>query len=417
MLEDAKIALLTPSGWGNLGDTAILESLIGGIRRRLARARIIAFTLNAVGTTRDHAIEAHTLLGYSPTLYTMVEAQPAQRPGFLLRAWWRMPGHGTLERIAAPPLDLLREIAHLWRSRRLLRGASAVVVAGGGQLDDFFGGALGQPWALLRYGLLAREIGAKFFFASVGTGALSPLSRALALRALRLADHRSFRDEQSRRLLRAPEVVGDDPIIADLAYGFPVTPVPLAHCEELTVGISPMAFGDPRQWPEKNPARYQRHIASFASLAKAQLARGNKVILFSTGGDLAALEDTMANLEPEDRARVHLERTRTLSSLFEVLAKTDVVVAARLHGVLLAHLAHRPVLAVAHERKVRSLMEQMGQLRFCIDIEQVEEERASQLLDRLVAERFELSKEIGQQVEQRRAQVEAQYDELFAPDR
>src|SRR2546422_3581380 len=220
---DAKIALLSPCGWGNLGDAAILEATIQGIRRRLPSARIVAFTLNPADTRQRHGIEAYTLLGFSAPDFLIREPGPASAPGDLdpasppavdsssapggLRA---LPGHlrrSALGRKLAGPAHLARDVPHLARSARLLRGCSLIVVAGGGQLDDFYGGAWGQPWALFRWGLLARALGAGYAFLSVGTGRLSnPGSRILVRKALGLARYRSFRDEESRRLAGAPEL-------------------------------------------------------------------------------------------------------------------------------------------------------------------------------------------------------------------
>jgi polysaccharide pyruvyl transferase WcaK-like protein len=46
----------------------------------------------------------------------------------------------------------------------------------------------------------------------------------------------------------------------------------------------------------------------------------------------------------------------------------DVVVASRLHGVLLAIVSTRPVLALSHERKVRAAMNDAGVSDFCADL-------------------------------------------------
>ena len=63
-----------------------------------------------------------------------------------------------------------------------------VVAAGGGQLDDFWGGALAHPYTLWRFGGMARAVGARFvLLRGVGTGnsrhTLEPVARAAHDRA------------------------------------------------------------------------------------------------------------------------------------------------------------------------------------------------------------------------------------------
>jgi len=435
LAADARIAIVSPSGWGNLGDAAIIESLVAGIRRRLPKSEVIAFTLNAAGTTEQHGIPAHTLLGYSIPFYPMnmngrAKEGEAQGPTAAPSAWQktvstlhaalqRAPLPGAVRDIVIAPARIAREAAHIRRSLRFLGGASAVVVAGGGQLDELFGGPWGHPWALLRYALLARATHAPFYVASVGTGTLaSRSSRFLVRRALALARYRSFRDDRSRELVGAPGITGNDPTVPDLAYGVPVTAAPLPGRDRLVVGLSPMNFGLPAHWPRQDASRYRRHVTSFGKLAARLLEEGQEVVIFTTDGDSLAVQHTVeaiGELPQAARARLRVSPTPTLAELFPVLSGVDLVVAARLHGVLLAHVAHRPVLAVSHERKVATLMEEMGQSHFCMTIDEFDGERGYDRLQELAGRRRELSGEIARAVEQRRQRVFAQYDALFGP--
>src|SRR4029453_10345101 len=63
------VALVSPCGWGNLGDAAIVDALIQGIRRRFPNPEILAYTLNPADSTRRHGVEAHECLGYSLPTY------------------------------------------------------------------------------------------------------------------------------------------------------------------------------------------------------------------------------------------------------------------------------------------------------------------------------------------------------------
>jgi polysaccharide pyruvyl transferase WcaK-like protein len=244
------------------------------------------------------------------------------------------------------------------------------------------------------------------------------LSRAIVLRALQLADYRSYRDLGSRDLLRAPALTRADSIVPDLAYALPIRVVAPPSGDRLVVGVSPMHFARPGSWPRADKARYRAHIEAFGDLAARLLEAGHEVIIFSTSAEEKALEDTYdiaARVVAGGSGRLSVAPTPTLDALFGVLARVDAVVASRLHGVLLAHVAHRPVLAVAHERKVRTLMEDMGQARYCVDLDRFDPADGMVRVRALLAERATLGAEIASRVAAYRQRVLAQYDLLFGP--
>src|SRR5262249_45887611 len=107
----------------------------------------------------------------------------------------RLPIRGRLRTAMLAPARLRHEPHHLPLSRQRLEGTSALVVAGGGQLDDVWGGFLGHPYVLYRWSRIARDVGARYCVASVGTGHLSAASHMLVTRALSSAAYRSYRDE------------------------------------------------------------------------------------------------------------------------------------------------------------------------------------------------------------------------------
>ncbi len=422
-----RIAFISPTGFGNLGDAAIIDSLIHGIRRNIADADIVGFTLNPYDTTERHGVRAFTCTGVSITKYKMTETAPdgtddddARRTGDLLaarRMLASIPGLRPAYRIAR---NALSERRHLRLSAERVRGFNFVVVAGGGQLDDFWGGAFGHPYALLRWGRLARRAGARYVMLSVGTGSLhGPLSPRFVRRALGLADYRSFRDGRSRELAGDPMLTRDDPIVPDLAYGLPVAPAaPAPPRPRPTIGVSPMAYADPRVWPVQDLARYRRHVDTLAALTVRIVRAGHDVVLFATDSpdrrSLAELRDIAASqLEGEARARIRVPPVDGVAALMDVLASVDIVVAARLHGVLLGHVAGRPGLAISHERKVRTLMEDMGHERYCIDIDAFDPVAGWDRLVEVGSRRDALAAEVRRTVADYRRRVDAQYDRVF----
>ena len=70
----ARYAFITPSGWGNLGDAAIVDSLIHAIRHRVPDAEIVGYTLHHLDTSFRHHVDAHPLTSFSLPDYPVLPA-------------------------------------------------------------------------------------------------------------------------------------------------------------------------------------------------------------------------------------------------------------------------------------------------------------------------------------------------------
>jgi polysaccharide pyruvyl transferase WcaK-like protein len=428
-----RVAFISPCGWGNLGDAAIVDSLLSGIRKRRPDAEVVGFTQNPDDTVRRHGIEALPLGAFSLPKYTVrargAEARSEATPEPESEAASERAPWGARRLLTAIPglrstyqtgRRVLAERRFRQETAARLRGFDAVVVAGGGQLDEFWGGPFGHPFTLVRFGTIARAVNARYVMLSVGTGTLrTRLGVMFVRRARRLADYRSFRDAKSRELVRDPEVAPSDPVVPDLAYGLPLErPLDPPAPRRPVIGVSPMAFADPRAWPEQDAARYRAHVSSFADLTVRLLQAGNEVVLFATDGSDKATAGEMAalvspRLSEEERGRLRAPPVEGVSELMQVLASVEVVVAARLHGVLLAHVAGRPALAISHERKVATLMGDMGHSRYCFEIDAFDVEAGWQRFLELYEARARLGAEIREAVTRNRALVDAQYDQMF----
>ncbi|HYV96999.1 MAG TPA: hypothetical protein VE967_06070, partial [Gemmatimonadaceae bacterium] len=63
------IVLISPCGWGNLGDAAILESVLNAVRARWPQANVSALTLNPGDTMGRHGVPAYPLAAFSLDSY------------------------------------------------------------------------------------------------------------------------------------------------------------------------------------------------------------------------------------------------------------------------------------------------------------------------------------------------------------
>src|SRR5215470_2803293 len=79
-VRPVRVAFVSPSGLGNLGDAAIIESFLAGLRRRRPGAEIVGFTLNPADTRVRHGVDATTCGAFSLPHYT-IRRPPREAPG------------------------------------------------------------------------------------------------------------------------------------------------------------------------------------------------------------------------------------------------------------------------------------------------------------------------------------------------
>jgi polysaccharide pyruvyl transferase WcaK-like protein len=423
--EPTTVALLSPCGWGNLGDAAIMAAAIDQIRARQPKAEIVAFTLNPIDTQYRHgisafAIDAFTLAGFSvdragfqgvrrlaQRLLQRVRGVSCQLANFLC---------GVLNLLTLP----VRELWHWGRSVRLVRKCRLVVVCGGGQVDEFWDGPWGHPYVLFKFALLSRLTGARFVVLSSGSARLtSRLGRWFVTQSLRWADYRSFREQFAVAL--ACELGAPEPNLCfpDLAFSLDVgTESSVRRGEGLIVGVSPIAWLDPRSWPEKDSKRYENYFGELADFLRALLARKDQVVLFATAAaDHVVIEDLLRVLRADRTSeldkRLKVSSARTVPDLLQVLANVDVVVASRLHGVLLSYARRLPVVAISYDPKVDDLVESLNQQEACLPIGKLESGQLLKTFDQVCATREAISKQLAVKVGRFQELLDEQYDRVF----
>ncbi len=434
---DARVALISPYGGGNLGDAAILESSIRAIRRRHPRGELFGLTLNPAATTERHGIAAYPCTGLRLRHYRASAARSAGGPtsntedaahspsplAALKRAARAVPG---LQEARSLGRNVAGDLRHRLRGLKWLSGCGVVMVAGGGQVDDYWGGAFGHPYALWEWSSLSRLAGARFVLASVGVGTLqTPLARTFIRRALRAADYCSFRDAGSLSMASFTGVSAV--VVPDLAYDLPwrevigTAPTPArAQGRPPRVALSPMSYGAPDLWPEVAPAKYERHLATVVELAARMLEAGWEVVLVhSDSNDRVPVREVASRLAsrvgPEQRARLETPVTDRLPDFLRALESVDFTVAARLHGVILSQVVGRPVLALSYERKVATVMREMDHMEYCLELETMDPTEAFAKLEGIRGNAQALRADLESKVAFRRSGVEAQWDRLFGP--
>lgn len=437
------IGLLTPYSGTNLGDGTIQTAAIQNLIKRDPTAQLLGITLRPSETARRHGIPAFPITGlmvewYSDSLFLPKDFTPPPESGEPAPPVEPPPKSGLRERLKSFPLlgpvlkflvfrargvrRIAHEIGHLAKSYGVVRRLNLVVISGGGQLDDEYGGPWGHPYAIFRWAMLARLAGTKLAVASVGAQTMAhPLSRFLVRAALATASYRSYREVHTKRQLASWRFTAQDPIVPDLAFSMDVAAIPPAPAlpgHGALVGLSPIVFGHPEHWPTANLSVFQDYLRNLVDLAMWLVDRGNRLLLFRTSGaDRIVVADFKHQLLSRAGAgimeRIHEPTVLTVQQFFAEVQAADLVVASRLHGVILSHLLHKPVLGISFERKVDAHMEDMDQLQYRVDIR---DHRLEDLTTRFEAMERNADLErsrIAERVADRRAQLDAQYDSLI----
>jgi polysaccharide pyruvyl transferase WcaK-like protein len=424
-----RVGLISPCS-GNLGNAAIMSSMIANIQLRVPGVEVMGFTLGPEDTTLRHGIASFPITGTSHGMYQLADDAAPFRGGwkevqpesYVKKTLKRI---GWLRSLVQRARTVRLELVHIMRAGRLVGTMDRVVVSGGGALDDYWGGPWGHPWTLFKFAVLSRICGVPYLFVSVGMcGLRHRLSRVFVGCALSLAQYRSYRDNVSNADMKAmfPRLSGV--VWPDLAYGYSCPKLPpqrnnASHGGPLIIAVSPIAFRDPRVWPVKDVQRYTRYFNELTKFLKRTINDGNKLILFATdGGDLNTINDLREILlaESTDADAVQVlpcPPEQTTEKLLQRIGCADLVIASRLHGVILSHLIAKPVLAISYDRKVDVHMREIGQSKYCMNIDEVTAETIAEQLAVLSDARELESTELKRAVQLNREQASAQYDLLF----
>ena len=339
--RSVRIGLLGQYSSRNLGDAAIVHEIIRNLRSRIPGAEFVGVCGRPDDTTRTHGIAAFPISGHGPAFRPdgthWVEVNPP--PG---------PGSGT------------RRIDGVVRTFDLL------VMAGGGQVDDYWGGAGEQPRFLATWTVLARlrRVPAAFF--CVGLDQLSTRTgRWLSLLGLRSAAFLSFRDEGTRDLLRQMGLRKPSAVYADPAFGLPgPTQSNFEHFRRVVV--SPICK---KSWPGASDEQYERYLRELAQYAEAAIRFGLNVRFACSqiSMDPEAVTRVAAMIPAGFRNSWTVAEVATFEDFVREARGADMVVTSRLHGAILALVAGTPVIAVSVARKVNAVMADAGLGEYCVE--------------------------------------------------
>jgi len=416
-----RIAFISPSGWGNLGDAAIQDSFVENTRERLADdVEITGITLNPTDTERRHRVPAFPMEATSPGLLrrnrsTESDAppDPTSTPG----SHHRVRRSKLLSPVRAawqPVRRLGREAFHTVAAFFVARDADLLVISGGGQLDQFWGGVWAEPFALAKWALVARLAGTPLMTLSVGVGTVtSPLAKRFLRFVLARSAYVSVRDSRSADIVSGLMGGQPPPCVPDLAFGHPAgarSPRPPPD-DRTVVALSPIAYLDPAVWPESDHRRFADYLDRMVDLTHHLTARGHHIRMFvSSPADLGPARYIHARAA----AGVELVEPRTVDELFEVVDSSHVAVVSRLHCAILAHVRRVPTIALSYDWKVDLEAADIGLAAWSRPIDRFDPAEVADMVDRAIANRTDLVATIDDTFERMAGRVRRQYDEVLS---
>jgi polysaccharide pyruvyl transferase WcaK-like protein len=410
-----RIALLHHTGRGNLGDDAIIDVIVAKIRRRWVGAEIVVFSMNPDDTVKRHGVPSYPIRSYrwhsedGPVIKT-------ERPQFKLAEWFQKTRNPTIR----VPRAAISELLWLVESYRMLKSFDLLIVSGGGQLTER-GGPWSFPYALYVWGLMAKRAGVRLVFLNVGAGPLNhPLSKFFVVRALRVADYVSFRDNESQELIADLGFKGNGYVFPDHAYSLEVASsnVVAKDANRPVVGVAPMPFpfSDLLEYPSNAQAIQDELVDKMATFASLLVSQSYSINLF--GSDIKADPPVIKDLQNIllKRYGISMREYVSLESVSELLSRMstlDYVVTCRFHGVVFAHLLNKPVLAIAHHPKITHLMNALGLSKYCVDMRTFDPVQLMDTFAALVSETETVKKSMAASLAEYRQQLAAQWDVLF----
>jgi polysaccharide pyruvyl transferase WcaK-like protein len=423
--DSRAIGLLDHMGYGNLGDAAIQDSVIANIKKRLPNARLVGFSLIPDDTKKRHGIPCYPILRWHPTL---------EKTGNQVGRWTsvKLRLKSALKRIpivyvcAKSALELVREAVFWVRSYRALRSLDLLIISGGGQLCEVWRGPWSHPYTIFKFSLLTKLARKRLYFLNVGAGPLKhPLSRFFARCAVQFADYRSFRDDESRDLVRSLGVKSKTHVYPDPAYALEIADQLRSARRSSSrpiVGLNPIGFCDPRIWFRKDDSLYNEYLDKLTEFSAWLLQQGYNLRVFTTeiSVDQVAIGDLRARLlsrlSSDLVGPVFRSASLGVKDVLREMSEFDFIVTSKFHGIIFSHLLRKPVIALSYHRKMDVAMQSVGQGRFTSDIERFDVDWLVNAFHSLVDESDSIKLASAEAVEKHAATLSEQFDSLFVPD-
>lgn len=382
-----RVGLFGLLGAGNLGNDASVEAILQYLRTDHPGAVVDAM---CTGWERMPA-------RYGIAAVPFMWEQQRRLPGGVLGVGLRVLGRG---------IDIVRIAA--W-----VRRHDVVIVPGMGIMEASLPiNPWGVPFALFTMSASGRIFRTKVALVSAGaTPAKHPMTARLFTSAAGLAAYRTFRDPDSREVLRKQGLdTSGDAIYPDLVFTVPAAPA--AAIDPLSVGVGVMSYYGSNEDRERAQEIYASYVGKLKEFVRWLIDGGRSVQLFvGDECDQPVVDQIVSDIRERhpdiDPSRINGDPVTTFPELTQRLAPVALVVATRFHNVVFALKQGKPVISLGYSPKNTSLMEDVGLAEYCqdawaIDVARLKtqftdcEARSEQLRDKIkdiISERSQRSAE------------------------
>jgi polysaccharide pyruvyl transferase CsaB len=308
-----RIGIVGSYGGLNLGDEAILQSIVHQIRASL-NAEITVFSRDAEDTRRRHAVDAAV----------------------------------TTRRLSRN--DLVP----------IIEGLDLLLVGGGGLLFD------AEARSFLREAVIAQELGVPVMVYAIGAGPLHDTTVQQAVReCLDRAAVITVRETAARQVLETAGVRHEIIVTADPALLLQAEPLPpdalpaeAVEWEGPVIGMSVREPGGAA--PNINEEVYHQLLANAADYMVDRFGAEIVFVPMERGVlDMQHSHAVVARMLRPQRATV-LKGEYTPGQLMGIMGRFSFAVGMRLHFLILAALQHVPFVALPYSAKVGGFLEQVG---------------------------------------------------------
>jgi polysaccharide pyruvyl transferase WcaK-like protein len=300
------------------------------------------------------------------------------------------------------------------------------IVVGTGAVDDM---SVRRPWhspyELYKWTKTARMGGARVIFLSVGVGPIvNRISRFLMLRALKLADYRSYREKAAFDYLQG---IGYD-TTGDLLYPDLVFSLPkesLAASQNRSSAVKEIGLGliNYYGWghdPAAGHELYREYISKIKQFAAWLFGHGFTVrIIYGDNTDRWPVQEFIEFVNTEGgsawRQKLIIEEISNVNELFHQIAQTDIVIASRFHNVLCSLMLERPVISIGYHEKNDNLMAEMGLEKYCQHIERFTPNKLIEQFELYASDMENIVQCIHDRSEQYRRLLDEQYRNVLLP--
>ena len=430
-----KIGLLGPFSFGNLGNAALQQTLMEYLETLFPDAKFYGCCIDPNEPAETRRIHPFPINRHVPWSRRSESSTPNQtgkveypvgrgtisnwitRTSPILGAWRRA------RTVWSKLKEVQEEIAFCYDAYRFAKEFRLLVIGLGGVFDEAWGGKWGDLYSYFRWAVLARLAGIPLVCLSIGLEVVDTrLAKFFCRTALSLAAYRSFRDTESKEKAVSIGVGGENYVFPDLAFALNLgsyNEIVADRREPKLVGVSPLAYCDPRFWPIKDIFAYRNYLNGLSSFVSWLLQDGYNVVLFPTQVrmDRLAIEELKAlvleKLPPRLHARLSDVKLQTVEECLALVSRLGTVVTSRLHGVILASLVNTPIIAISPASKVDRLMEAMGMTEYLFNIRRIELPPLINCFRRLEANHAVVRQAMKQNVAKYRLAVMSQFDLVF----